>query len=316
MLLDLVSRGWLAVPVLAAGMLGAPQAHADNEQYQLYARSCSPYITGGCDAQTSREPLSDGLNIGGGYSFGSGYNGGVALASAIFNPGAPPLLQEGNYENAAIGWMSYTFQVRGTPDTLVPLHMAGYVSVSPVHLSDDGGNPAHLTDLVNDTPPNNHFLKIAGAADVGISLTRGTPYADNGAHAAIEAVYNPRSYYYCNGCGGGGDSFDKTIWVYSNSDIQVVLNTSALVQYYSDGAGDAPFPTFGTISARADPVFSIDDPAYAGFSIVGLPTGAPPPSAGAVPEPVSWAMMVAGFGLVGGTMRRRRRRPERAGAAC
>jgi hypothetical protein len=29
-------------------------------------------------------------------------------------------------------------------------------------------------------------------------------------------------------------------------------------------------------------------------------------SAGAVPEPASWAMMIAGFGLVGATMRRRR----------
>jgi type IV pilus assembly protein PilY1 len=30
-----------------------------------------------------------------------------------------------------------------------------------------------------------------------------------------------------------------------------------------------------------------------------------PPTTGAVPEPASWAMMIAGFGLVGGAMRRR-----------
>ncbi len=30
-----------------------------------------------------------------------------------------------------------------------------------------------------------------------------------------------------------------------------------------------------------------------------------PPSVGAVPEPASWAMMLAGFGIVGGAMRRR-----------
>ncbi len=30
-----------------------------------------------------------------------------------------------------------------------------------------------------------------------------------------------------------------------------------------------------------------------------------PASVGAVPEPASWAMMVAGFGLVGGAVRRR-----------
>jgi len=30
--------------------------------------------------------------------------------------------------------------------------------------------------------------------------------------------------------------------------------------------------------------------------------------AGAVPEPSSWLMLISGFGLVGGTMRRRRYR--------
>lgn len=35
-------------------------------------------------------------------------------------------------------------------------------------------------------------------------------------------------------------------------------------------------------------------------------SGSPGPGAGAVPEPASWAMMIAGFGLVGGSMRYRR----------
>ena len=37
-----------------------------------------------------------------------------------------------------------------------------------------------------------------------------------------------------------------------------------------------------------------------GIRVSGVPTGG-----GAVPEPASWAMMIAGFGLVGGAMRRR-----------
>jgi PEP-CTERM motif len=37
----------------------------------------------------------------------------------------------------------------------------------------------------------------------------------------------------------------------------------------------------------------------------GEVAGLLPPGAGAVPEPASWALMIAGFGLVGGAMRRR-----------
>ena len=39
-----------------------------------------------------------------------------------------------------------------------------------------------------------------------------------------------------------------------------------------------------------------------------------PPATGAVPEPASWAMMIAGFGLAGGVMRRKRRLAVRSNA--
>ncbi|NJC07421.1 hypothetical protein GGQ62_000419 [Polymorphobacter fuscus] len=42
--------------------------------------------------------------------------------------------------------------------------------------------------------------------------------------------------------------------------------------------------------------------------------GAAPPPIGGVPEPSSWAMMIAGFGLVGGAMRRRANQPTRVTA--
>ncbi|MFN3371869.1 MAG: PEPxxWA-CTERM sorting domain-containing protein [Sphingomonadaceae bacterium] len=47
-----------------------------------------------------------------------------------------------------------------------------------------------------------------------------------------------------------------------------------------------------------------------GFT-VGVLDRAPPPG-GVVPEPATWAMLIAGFGLVGATMRRRRRALARA----
>ena len=42
--------------------------------------------------------------------------------------------------------------------------------------------------------------------------------------------------------------------------------------------------------------------AFAGVTVAGNPV----PIGGAVPEPATWAMMIGGFGLVGGAMRRRR----------
>jgi PEP-CTERM motif len=52
--------------------------------------------------------------------------------------------------------------------------------------------------------------------------------------------------------------------------------------------------------------------AYGSFSTDSLTISA----LGAVPEPASWAMMIAGFGLVGGAMRRRRGQTVKVGYAA
>jgi hypothetical protein len=66
-----------------------------------------------------------------------------------------------------------------------------------------------------------------------------------------------------------------------------------------------------TQSAFADPIFTILGDAADSYSFVGLPASAIgnalPPS-GAVPEPATWAMMLAGFGVIGAQMRRRHTR--------
>jgi hypothetical protein len=287
----------------ALGLFGATAANATNEQYQVTAKSCSPYAANGCAFFTS---LSAGaVNIGGGYGFASGYKGGYALASAGFQPGAPSLLQQGQYQQSAIGYMTYSFQVLGTPDTLVPLHMIGSVSVSAIHLSDASGNGVTLQDgPVDGRAPSDEF-KIVGSASVQVSASRRTIYPSSGASASVTAIYDPSGFGdYCSNCGGAGDSFDTTVWVYSDSDINVTLNTSALVQYQADGT--AAGAVFGSVEAETDPIFSIDDPAFSGFTISGVPTGSPP-TAGGVPEPASWAMMVAGFGMAGAMLRKRRR---------
>jgi hypothetical protein len=49
---------------------------------------------------------------------------------------------------------------------------------------------------------------------------------------------------------------------------------------------------------------SIDDISVSAATIP-TPTPVVPPVATAVPEPATWAMMIVGFGFVGGTIRRR-----------
>ena len=296
---------WLALPGISAmlAMFGASAASATNESYQFNVGSCSPVY--GCTDFLTFTPSPIGYHVGGGYAFAGGYNGGFALASAAFAPGAPQLLPSGLYRNYASNIMYYTFQVRGAPDTLVPLRMIGKVSVSPIHLTDPSGNVATLVDNVPGPPPSDRF-RIVGHAQVQVGGLRRTTFPRNGAAASFESRYfgNPGFGNYCTACGGGSSSFDETVWVYSNSDIGVTLQSSASVEYMSYGWSGIS-SIFGTVSAETDPVFLIDDPAYAAFSIVGVPTGAPPPVGGSVPEPASWALLVAGFGLIGGRMRRR-----------
>jgi hypothetical protein len=298
--------------VVAAGMLAvfcASEARAANEFSQLYAYTCSPYIVGGCATVSSLEFEPRGVNVGGAYAFASGWNGGFAIASAVFYPGAPSLLAAGIYQNGSVGSFSYTFQVQGKPDTYVPLHVSAILSISPFHLTDTDGAVATLVNGVVADTPNPRFTKIVGSAGLQVIDTHPTTNAgSNGLSASIESIYQGQAdaestVKYCRGCTGNSKVIDQTILVWSNSNINVRLGASAFIEYRSGGMDVSP--TFGNMSAEVDPVFSIDDPAFSGFSIVGVPAGVPPPNMAAVPEPASWALMFCGLGLMGGAALRR-----------
>ena len=74
-----------------------------------------------------------------------------------------------------------------------------------------------------------------------------------------------------------------------------------LAGYQYDVTLDASASTeVATAQASVDPTFTID-PAYAAnFQLIGVPS-----AAAAVPEPISWSMMIAGLGAVGMMMRQR-----------
>jgi hypothetical protein len=97
---------------------------------------------------------------------------------------------------------------------------------------------------------------------------------------------------------GNTDSFTGVVMMAANEDIVVKVSAGALVIFRST-LSSATVDT----AAGADPTFEIDDPAFADYTIEGVPAG---PAATAAPEPATWAMMLIGFAGLGYTGYRRK----------
>lgn len=298
----------LALAGAAAAAIPAA-AQANNEYTQLYATTCSPYITGGCQTAGILEPLPLGLNVGGGYAFASGYRGGFAIASTVFAPGAGPLLQGGLYSNGSVASYGYSFRVEGTPETLVPLHVYGLLSSSAIHVTDESGQVVTFVDGASPTAPTRAW-NVVNEARLQVGSARPTPYPNSSASISLQTSYQVGGLgnSFCRNCTGGSSLLDQTIWVWSNSDINVNLQASAYLGYQALGGGLDPMTLFGDASIEVDPTFSIDDAAFANFAIVGVATGVAPPSVAAVPEPETWAMLLCGLGVVASIRRKATRK--------
>lgn len=77
------------------------------------------------------------------------------------------------------------------------------------------------------------------------------------------------------------------VWPPANGN-QGAAATNRRVTFTTDGATS---PIFGLRFASTQPAFEVDNIAFANVA--------------AVPEPATWGMMIAGFGLMGGVLRRR-----------
>ncbi len=107
---------------------------------------------------------------------------------------------------------------------------------------------------------------------------------------------------------------DKT-YTYSGGSILMPVDYDINVRMRVNAYADGGLPSCTTdceawAEAYLDPIFTILGPNADDYVIVGVPgpSGSP---ATAVPEPATWAMLVGGFGLVGGALRRRRQVADR-----
>ncbi len=109
----------------------------------------------------------------------------------------------------------------------------------------------------------------------------------------------------------GNASFDARIFgvpiastaINAASPARVWIPVTGVVEVLQGRAYDVAF-TFN--SNRAPSKDIVIDRVFA-FRTDGVPTFTAPPTSSFVPEPGTWAMLIAGFGLVGTTARRRRR---------
>ena len=154
-------------------------------------------------------------------------------------------------------------------------------AIVPIHITAVGTAVANFLDpfrRYDYLDASSHFVVVQN----GLRLIDANAY-DTGAHEAPTF------------------SVDGIFGLAADQQLYVGMYTEANYTVLDGGPANA--------SATVDPTFTIDDPYWAArFKIVGIPTGAPPlPPTGGVPEPASWVMMLAGFGLTGATIRRRRR---------
>jgi hypothetical protein len=202
----------------------------------------------------------------------AGRNGSVSILPSP----APTLstsIDVGAFQDETTAFLRYYFRINGPEAVIVPVSLVGKI-VLTAHAPDTGqANSYGQIDLTTNFTSDSGHIEIDRGGEVVGTVSSLTPTL----HGTI----------YTNGWGA------------------ITLRAGSGARGSSDGGAGG--------TAFVDPVLSIDqsfftDSGYdpSRFSLSFSDGFGNDPAAGAVPEPASWLMMVGGFGLIGGALRRRR----------
>lgn len=178
--------------------------------------------------------------------------------------------------------VSYGIFLVGAPDVLVPVNLTSTIMAT----ASNTGVPARGPEITS----------LASLTIKGPSFT----YSKQ-CHNFIPPA-TPAGCTAGNDIFGGGPAVPNT----STSALSLLSNTLYSVVL----TASATSVEFGTADAYVDPIFTIDPAFASNFTLLGVPSDGPAGVPGAVPEPAIWGMMLLGFGLVGGVMRRRGKLPR------
>lgn len=261
----------------------ASTAQASNEWLSLIASQCTGSRSN-CTQVTTSTVTPWGISAEGGFAFGSGYNGGVVLASASFVPGTAQVpFGDGYISRHASAHYEYTVRIDGPTGSFATVLMQANVSVSPITAIDREGQLVTVVDGYITNPSGTDF-RIAASAGMGISVNGNTVFQMSVANQLDASIWwAPYQQIETEGI-----LATQLLTLPANTDIRVQVGALAQLYWQQSGQDD---PQYGSVSASADPVFTLVGDDAALFQIVGIPDGPPPL---AVPEPTPAAMLLAG----------------------